>query len=256
MRLIEEKRKTGVFLTVLGFGTGNLKDSKMEKLADHGNGNYAYIDTLAEAQKVLVKEMGATAPHDRQGRQASGRVQSGACVVVPADRLREPRCCTTATSTTTPRTRAKSAPGHSVTALYEVTLTGGDERTGKPLKYSNVTVKDGARRSAELLTVSFRYKQPTESESRLLFGGREGPQHFVRRGFQRLSFLGSGRGVRDDSPRFPRERKRGHGARHHHGQVSARRRRARLSRRVRDPRRNGGAPHDAGSGYEVVTREV
>ncbi len=58
--LIEEKRKSGVFLSVLGFGTGNLKDSTMEKLADKGNGNYAYIDDLAEARKVLVAEMGGT----------------------------------------------------------------------------------------------------------------------------------------------------------------------------------------------------
>ncbi|MEO8099937.1 MAG: von Willebrand factor type A domain-containing protein [Acidobacteriota bacterium] len=60
VRLIEEERKSGVFLSVLGFGTGNLKDSKMEKLADHGNGTYAYIDSFAEARKVFVQEMGAT----------------------------------------------------------------------------------------------------------------------------------------------------------------------------------------------------
>jgi Ca-activated chloride channel family protein len=60
VRLIEEKREQGTFLTVLGFGTGNLKDSKMEQLADHGNGNFAYIDNLMEARKVLVTEMGGT----------------------------------------------------------------------------------------------------------------------------------------------------------------------------------------------------
>ena len=59
-RLIEEKRASGVFLTVLGFGSGNLKDSSMEQLADTGNGNYAYIDTLMEAKKVLVEEAGGT----------------------------------------------------------------------------------------------------------------------------------------------------------------------------------------------------
>ncbi|HJQ64742.1 MAG TPA: von Willebrand factor type A domain-containing protein, partial [Gemmatimonadales bacterium] len=60
VRLIEDRRKTGVFLTVLGFGMGNLKDSKMEQLADHGNGNYAYIDNLLEARKTLVHELGGT----------------------------------------------------------------------------------------------------------------------------------------------------------------------------------------------------
>ena len=59
-RLIESKAKSGVFLTVLGFGMGNLKDTTMEMLADKGNGNYAYIDSLGEARKVLVVEMGAT----------------------------------------------------------------------------------------------------------------------------------------------------------------------------------------------------
>ena len=59
-RLIEEKRKSGVFLSVLGFGQGNLKDATMEMLADRGNGNYSYIDSEAEAQKVLVSEAGAT----------------------------------------------------------------------------------------------------------------------------------------------------------------------------------------------------
>jgi Ca-activated chloride channel family protein len=60
VRLIEEKAKTGVFLTALGFGMGNLKDSTLEKLADRGNGNYAYIDSLPEARKVLVEQVGAT----------------------------------------------------------------------------------------------------------------------------------------------------------------------------------------------------
>jgi hypothetical protein len=60
VRLIEDRRRTGVFLTVLGFGMGNLKDAKMEQLADHGNGNYAYIDNLLEAKKTLVHELGAT----------------------------------------------------------------------------------------------------------------------------------------------------------------------------------------------------
>src|SRR5262245_65353872 len=60
IRLIEERAKSGVFLSVLGFGLGNLKDSTLEKLADSGNGNYAYIDTLNEARKVLVEQMGGT----------------------------------------------------------------------------------------------------------------------------------------------------------------------------------------------------
>ena len=77
LRLIEEKRKAGVALSVLGFGMGNLKDATLEQLADKGNGNYAYIDSMQEANKVLVSRSRRHARDDCQGRQAAGRVQSG-----------------------------------------------------------------------------------------------------------------------------------------------------------------------------------
>ena len=89
-RLIEEKAKSGVFLTVLGFGMGNLKDATLEKLADKGNGNYGYIDSRREAEKLLVEQVERHAGDDREGREAPGRVQSGAGRELPADRLREP----------------------------------------------------------------------------------------------------------------------------------------------------------------------
>jgi Ca-activated chloride channel family protein len=168
VRLIEEKRRTGVFLTVLGFGEGNLKDSKMEKIADHGNGHYAYIDTVNEARKVLVNEMGAsllTIAKDvkLQVEFNPARVSSYRLIGYE-NRLLHDRDFDDDT-----KDAGEIGAGHSVTALYEVTLVGREhDRTGKPLKYSNVTVKDGARRSSELLTVSFRYKQPTASESQLL----------------------------------------------------------------------------------------
>ncbi len=76
-RLIEKKAASGVFLSVLGFGMGNLKDGTLEKLADKGNGNYAYIDSLREARKVLVEQLSGTLGHDRQGCEDSSRVQSG-----------------------------------------------------------------------------------------------------------------------------------------------------------------------------------
>ena len=74
VRLIEEKRKTGVYLTVLGFGMGNLQDAKLEQLAHHGNGHYAYIDSLDEARKLFV-DQGGVAGDRGQGREAAGRVQ-------------------------------------------------------------------------------------------------------------------------------------------------------------------------------------
>ena len=90
VRLIEQRRDEGTFLTVLGFGTGNLKDSKMEQMADKGNGHYAYIDTFREAQKVFVAGVWRHAGHRGQGREDPGRVQSGAGAIVPAAGLREP----------------------------------------------------------------------------------------------------------------------------------------------------------------------
>ena len=109
--LIEAKAKSGVFLSVLGFGMGNLKDGKLEQLADKGNGHYAYIDSPAEAYKVLVEEMGSTLVTDRQGREDPGRVQPGEGRELPADRLREPGAWRTGISTTTARTPARSARG-------------------------------------------------------------------------------------------------------------------------------------------------
>jgi Ca-activated chloride channel family protein len=168
VRLIEKKRRSGVFLTVLGFGDGNLKDSKMEKIADKGNGHYAYIDNIIEAKKVLINEMGATLltiakdvklqVEFNPARVASYRL------IGYENRILQDRDFDDDT-----KDAGEIGAGHSVTALYEITLAEReDDRTGRPLKYSDMSVRDGARRSSELLTVSFRYKPPTESESRLL----------------------------------------------------------------------------------------
>ena len=165
IRLIEDKRRSGVFLTVLGFGQGNLKDSKMEKIADHGNGHYAYIDDIAEGRKVFVNEMGAsllTIAKDvklqiefNPARVASYRL------IGYENRLLRDRDFDDDT-----KDAGEIGAGHSVTALYEIELA--DHGRYKRMKYSDVTVKDTAHKSDELLTVSFRYKEPTASESRLL----------------------------------------------------------------------------------------
>jgi Ca-activated chloride channel family protein len=167
VRLIEDKRRTGVFLTVLGFGEGNLQDSKMEKLADKGNGHYAYIDNLIEARKVLVNEMGATLltiakDVKLQVEFNPARVESYRLIGYENRALRD-RDFDDDT-----KDAGEIGAGHSVTALYEITLTDRDHRNERPRKYSDTAVRDDARRSSELLTVSFRYKEPTESQSRLL----------------------------------------------------------------------------------------
>jgi Ca-activated chloride channel family protein len=167
VRLIEEKRRSGVFLTVLGFGEGNLKDSKMEKIANKGNGHYAYIDNIIEAKKVLINEMGATlltiAKDVKLQVEFNPANVSSYRLIGYENRLLRDRDFDDDT-----KDAGEIGAGHSVTALYEITLTGDDERGGRPLKYSDVKVRDRGRHSSELLTVSFRYKPPTESESRLL----------------------------------------------------------------------------------------
>ena len=109
VRLIEEERESGVFLSVLGFGTGNLKDSTMEKLADKGNGNYAYLDSLHEARKVLVREAGATLVTIAKDVKIQVEFNPRRSTLT-ADRLREPPAARARTSTTTGRTPARSAP--------------------------------------------------------------------------------------------------------------------------------------------------
>ncbi len=111
VRLIEEKAKSGVFLTVLGFGMGNLKDAMLEKLADKGNGNYAYIDTLTEARKVLVEEMTGTLVTIAKDVKIQVEFNPAEVAALPADRLREPHAGRPRISTTTRRTPARSAPG-------------------------------------------------------------------------------------------------------------------------------------------------
>ena len=122
VRLIEEKRETGVFLSVLGFGTGNLKDATMEKLADKGNGNYAYLDSLHEARRVLVARSRRHARDGRQGREDPGRVQPASGRRLPADRLREPRCCEHEDFNDDTKDAGEIGAGHTVTALYEIVL--------------------------------------------------------------------------------------------------------------------------------------
>jgi Ca-activated chloride channel family protein len=165
-RLIEAKRQSGIFLTVLGFGEGNLKDSKMEKLADKGNGHYAYIDNLVEGRKVFVNEIGATLltiakdvklqVEFNPARVASYRL------VGYENRLLKDRDFDDDT-----KDAGEIGAGHSVTALYEIALREGENEHAHPHKYSGLFVRDDAKQTDELLTVSFRYKRPQESESRL-----------------------------------------------------------------------------------------
>lgn len=168
-RLIEEKRKDGVFLTVLGFGMGNYKDSKMEILADKGNGNYAYIDNMREAKKVLVNEFGGTL--FTIAKDVKIQVEFNPAVV-QAYRLigYENRKLNDEDFNDDKKDAGELGSGHTVTALYEIIPVGVDSHFVKdidPLKYqeSREAVRGG---KDELLTVKFRYKEPNGETSKLI----------------------------------------------------------------------------------------
>jgi len=172
VRLIEEKREQGTFLTVLGFGTGNLKDSKMEQIADHGNGNFAYIDNALEARKVLVSEMGGTLL--TVAKDVKIQVEFNPTRVA-AYRLigYENRLLENEDFNDDRKDAGEVGSGHTVTALYEVIPMGVDspalEETGvDPLRYQDVPVQSASAESPELLFVKLRYKNPDGDTSHLM----------------------------------------------------------------------------------------
>ncbi len=159
--LIEAKAKTGIFLTVLGFGMGNLQDSKMELLADKGNGNYAYIDGIQEARKVLVAQMGGTL--DTIAKDVKIQVEFNPSQVA-AYRLigYENRLMAAQDFRDDSKDAGEIGAGHTVTALYEVVPAGAGLCVPgeQPLRYQDLPSPAPAGTSDELLTVSLRYMQP------------------------------------------------------------------------------------------------
>lgn len=168
IRLIEEKREDGVFLTVLGFGTGNYKDSKMEQLADKGNGNYAYIDNILEAKKVLVQEMGGTLL--TIAKDVKIQIEFNPAKV-KGYRLvgYENRVLANEDFNDDKKDAGELGAGHTVTAIYEIIPAGSDEEMASvdPLKYQKTTVNTSIA-TDEILTVKFRYKEPNENVSKLI----------------------------------------------------------------------------------------
>ena len=164
VQLIEQRREQGTFLTVLGFGTGNVKDSKMEKLADKGNGNYAYVDNLTEARKVLVTEMGATLL--TVAKDVKLQIEFNPSRVVAYRLLGyENRLLRDEDFKDDTKDAGELGAGHSVTALYEVIPPNATDaktvRQPDPLRYGGATPRTPRAESAELLYVKLRYKQPT-----------------------------------------------------------------------------------------------
>ena len=169
VRLIEQERESGIFLSVLGVGTGNLKDSTMEKLADKGNGNYAYLDSLNEARKVLVREAGGTL--ETIAKDVKIQVEFNPREV-NAYRLigYENRLLKNEDFNDDKKDAGEIGAGHSVTALYEIVPVGVkvDAADVDPLKYQREARDTRAAASGELLTVKVRYKAPDGDTSQLL----------------------------------------------------------------------------------------
>ena len=170
IRLIEEERNSGVFLTVLGFGTGNIKDDRMEALADHGNGNYAYIDNLMEARKTFVHEMGGTLlaiakDVKLQVEFNPDRVQAYRLIGY------ENRLLAAEDFNDDAKDAGELGAGHTVTALYEIVPAGTEAdvaiRGADSLRYTRPAPRTGAGRG-ELGYVKLRYKKPDGETSILL----------------------------------------------------------------------------------------
>jgi Ca-activated chloride channel family protein len=171
VRLIEEKRDKGVFLTITGFGMGNYKDGRMEQISNAGNGNYFYIDNIKEAKKVFVTEMRATLftiakdvkiqiefnPDNVQAYRLIGYENR----MLEAEDFNDDK-----------KDAGELGAGHTVTALYEIIPVGVESSFIKdidPLKYQSTKIKAHyPAEKNELLTVKFRYKEPDGNKSKLI----------------------------------------------------------------------------------------
>jgi Ca-activated chloride channel homolog len=170
-RLIEEERKSGVFLTVLGYGMGNYKDSKMQKLADKGNGNHAYIDGLSEAKKVLVNEFGGTL--FTIAKDVKLQVEFNPAKVAGYRLIGyENRMLAKEDFNNDKKDAGELGSGHTVTALYEVIPAGVKSsflEKVDSLKYQrNIIPLSKPSHSDEIMTVKFRYKAPDGDVSKLI----------------------------------------------------------------------------------------
>ncbi len=167
VRLIEEERDKGIYISVLGFGMGNYKDSKMEQIADKGNGNYAYIDGINEAKKVLVSQFGGTlftiAKDVKLQIEFNPNKVAGYRLIGYENRMLNKE-----DFNDDKKDAGELGSGHTVTALYEIIPAGVKSSFLKdvdPLKYQKPGKKSF---SNEILTVKFRYKAPGNDYSKLI----------------------------------------------------------------------------------------
>ena len=170
-RMVEQKREGGTALTVLGFGTGNIKDNKMETLANHGNGNYYYVDSATEARRVLVDQLGSTLQTIAKDVKVQvefnpAEVAAYRLIGYVNRQLEDEEFADDSTDA------GELGAGHSVTALYDVIPRGVESEVDVPtvgdLKYQETQPSDAAEASDELLTLKLRYKEPDGDESQLI----------------------------------------------------------------------------------------
>ncbi|MCU7915503.1 MAG: VWA domain-containing protein [Candidatus Thiodiazotropha sp. (ex Gloverina cf. vestifex)] len=165
MDLIEEKREQGITLTTLGFGQGNYNDHLMEQLADKGNGNYAYIDTINEAQKVLVDELPATL--EVIAKDVKIQIEWNPAVVTEYRLIGyENRLLAREDFSNDKVDAGDIGAGHTVTALYEIVLAGGKGQRLEPLRYTSGSRISGKQN--EIAHLRLRYKAPNGERSKLI----------------------------------------------------------------------------------------
>jgi len=187
LSLIEEDARRGIFLTALGFGMGNYKDSTLEMLADKGNGNYAYIDDLREARKVLVEELTGTLvtiAKDVKVQVEFNPAEVGAYRLIGY----ENRMLRKEDFNDDRKDAGEIGAGHTVTALYEIVPASArrdvELPSVDPLRYQQGPALTESARRGELFTLKLRYKEPEGERSRLLkfpahdAGARRGSQDF------------------------------------------------------------------------------
>ena len=256
VRLIEAKAKSGVFLSVLGFGMGNLKDNKLEKLADKGNGHYAYIDSVQEARKVLVEEMGATLvtiAKDVKIQVEFNPAKVGAYRLIGY----ENRLMRDEDFNDDTKDAGEIGAGHHVTALYELVPAGkvkGDVAGVGPLKFQQPAQL--AEPSEEALSVKLRYKQPDGETSQLLERGVDRRRPRLRPGLRRPEVRRRRGRLRDAPARLPLQGEpdlpRGRRA----GRVQHRVRPLRLPQGVPRPRPQGAGPVRAMTRADAMRRHA
>ena len=165
--IVEEKREKGIYMTVLGFGMGNYSDARMETIADKGNGNYAYIDSVLEAKKVLSEEFSANMV--TVAKDVKFQVEFNPAYVSEYRLIGyENRALNDEDFEDNKKDAGEIGAGHSVTVLYEIVPASEESDDKKDLKYQTATLTKEALESDEWLTLSIRYKKPDEEISRLL----------------------------------------------------------------------------------------